>query len=280
MSSFKQLFETDVCRRTLRPVEADTRTRILDAAEQLFVSHGLDATTLRMITAAAQANLAAVNYHFGSKEALIEAVFRRRLTWLNEQRIAALTAFEAEAKGGPLKPRQIVEAFFGVAIRRAHAAGPCRRPSARRSKPPARSGGRRAVLRQARLEQAARLPAAEADAEEQSFLDNESRNAVRLTDDWETHLVYDLPPEAWQYIKDKGFLGMIIPKQYGGLGSPPGALAGGDQAVDALRRVGGVGDGAQLARARPNCCCTTAPRRRRTTTCRAWPRAWRSPASR
>jgi AcrR family transcriptional regulator len=100
-------------------VETDTRTRILDAAEQLFVSHGLDATTLRMITAAAQANLAAVNYHFGSKEALIEAVFRRRLTWLNEQRIAALTAFEAEAKGGPLKPRQIVEAFFGVAIRMA-----------------------------------------------------------------------------------------------------------------------------------------------------------------
>jgi AcrR family transcriptional regulator len=83
-------------------VEADTRTRILDAAEQLFVSHGLDATTLRMITAAAQANLAAVNYHFGSKEALIEAVFRPPPDLLNEQRIAALTAFEAEASGGPL----------------------------------------------------------------------------------------------------------------------------------------------------------------------------------
>lgn len=100
-------------------METDTRSRILDAAEKLLVQHGLDATTLRMITAEAQANLAAVNYHFGSKEALIEAVFRRRLTWLNEQRIAALTAFEAEAKGAPLKPRQIVEAFFGVAIRMA-----------------------------------------------------------------------------------------------------------------------------------------------------------------
>jgi AcrR family transcriptional regulator len=85
----------------------------------LLVRHGLDGTTLRMITAEAKANLAAVNYHFGSKEALIEAVFRRRLTWLNEQRIAALDAFEAEAKGAPLKPRQIVEAFFGVAIRMA-----------------------------------------------------------------------------------------------------------------------------------------------------------------
>ncbi|MBI5900014.1 MAG: TetR/AcrR family transcriptional regulator [Rhodocyclales bacterium] len=100
-------------------METDTRTRILDAAEQLFVRHGLDATTLRMITAEAQANLAGVNYHFGSKEALIEAVFRRRLTGLNEQRIAALTAFEEAAGGAPLKPRQIVEAFFGVAIRMA-----------------------------------------------------------------------------------------------------------------------------------------------------------------
>jgi AcrR family transcriptional regulator len=100
-------------------MEPDTRSRILDAAEQLLVQHGLEATTLRMITAAAKANLAAVNYHFGSKEALIEAVFRRRLTWLNEQRIAALDALEAEANGASLKPRQIVESFFGVAIRMA-----------------------------------------------------------------------------------------------------------------------------------------------------------------
>jgi AcrR family transcriptional regulator len=100
-------------------MEPDTRSRILDAAEKLLVQHGLDATTLRMITTEAQANLAAVNYHFGSKEALIEAVFRRRLTWLNEQRIAALDAFEAASGGAPLKPRQIVEAFFGVAIRMA-----------------------------------------------------------------------------------------------------------------------------------------------------------------
>ena len=104
-------------------MEPDTRTRILDAAEELFVKHGLETTTLRMITGAAQANLAAVNYHFGSKEALIEAVFRRRLTWLNEQRLAALDAFEAEAEGAPLKPRQIVEAYFGVAIRMAADAG-------------------------------------------------------------------------------------------------------------------------------------------------------------
>ncbi|HEX8986396.1 MAG TPA: TetR/AcrR family transcriptional regulator [Rhodocyclaceae bacterium] len=98
---------------------SDTRTRILDAAERLFVEHGLEATTLRMITAEAQANIAAVNYHFGSKEALIEELFRRRLTWLNEQRLAALDRLEAEAGDAPVKPRLIVEAFFGVAIRMA-----------------------------------------------------------------------------------------------------------------------------------------------------------------
>jgi acyl-CoA dehydrogenase len=55
-------------------------------------------------------------------------------------------------------------------------------------------------------------------AEEQSFLDNECEEACRLVDDWKvTHELYDLPNEAWRYIKDKGFLGMIIPKKYGGL---------------------------------------------------------------
>ena len=55
-------------------------------------------------------------------------------------------------------------------------------------------------------------------AEEQSFMDNEVEEACRLVDDWKvTHELYDLPKEAWRYIKDKGFLGMIIPKKYGGL---------------------------------------------------------------
>ncbi len=54
--------------------------------------------------------------------------------------------------------------------------------------------------------------------EEQSFLANECEEACRLVDDWKvTHELYDLPTEAWRYIKDKGFLGMIIPKKYGGL---------------------------------------------------------------
>ena len=97
----------------------ETRQRILDAAETLFVELGLESTTLRQITTAAQVNLAAVNYHFGSKESLIAEVFRRRLTWLNEQRLQALDKLEAEAGGAPLKPSQIVDAFFGVAVKMA-----------------------------------------------------------------------------------------------------------------------------------------------------------------
>jgi len=55
-------------------------------------------------------------------------------------------------------------------------------------------------------------------AEEQSFLDNEVEEACRLVDDWKvSHEDQDMTPEAWKYIKDKGFLGMIIPKKYGGL---------------------------------------------------------------
>jgi hypothetical protein len=59
---------------------------------------------------------------------------------------------------------------------------------------------------------------AEADAEEQSFLDNETDELCRLTRDWECTQHGDMPAEVWQYIKDKGFLGMIIPKEYGGKG--------------------------------------------------------------
>ena len=99
--------------------EIDTRVRILDAAEVLFTEQGFEATTLRQITGAAGVNLAAVNYHFGSKEALIQEVFRRRLTWLNQQRLLELDRLEAEAGNLPLKPSRILEVFFGVALKMA-----------------------------------------------------------------------------------------------------------------------------------------------------------------
>jgi AcrR family transcriptional regulator len=99
--------------------ETDTRLRILDAAELLFTEHGFEATTLRQITGDAEVNLAAVNYHFGSKEELIREVFRRRLTWLNQQRLKQLERLEAEAGDAPVKPSRILEVFFGEALKMA-----------------------------------------------------------------------------------------------------------------------------------------------------------------
>lgn len=94
----------------------DTRERILDAAERLFMAHGYEGTSMRQITGEAGVNLAAVNYHLGSKEALVQEVFRRRLDWLNDERMRVLNAMEAEADGKPLKPSQIVDGFFGTLL--------------------------------------------------------------------------------------------------------------------------------------------------------------------
>ena len=82
---------------TLRAVKPqhETRTRILDAAEELFMQHGFEGTSMRLLTAKAGVNLAAVNYHFGSKHALVEAVFRRRLDPMNAARLAELDKLEA-----------------------------------------------------------------------------------------------------------------------------------------------------------------------------------------
>ncbi len=94
----------------------DTPDRILDAAERLFMAHGFDGTSMRMVTAEASVNLAAVNYHFGSKEGLMQAVFRRRLVWLNRERLRLLDEMEVEADGEPLRPSRILEAFFGTLL--------------------------------------------------------------------------------------------------------------------------------------------------------------------
>lgn len=99
--------------------QVDTRERILDAAERLFMEQGYDGTSMRQITSGAAVNLAAVNYHFGSKGALMQEVFRRRLAWLNEERLRVLNEMESAAAGKPLKPSQIVDGFFGTLLRMA-----------------------------------------------------------------------------------------------------------------------------------------------------------------
>lgn len=81
------------------------------------MQHGFEATSMRALTAKAHVNLAAVNYHFGSKDALIEAVFRRRLDPMNAARIAELDRLEKEAGGRALTPEAIIRAFIGESLR-------------------------------------------------------------------------------------------------------------------------------------------------------------------
>ena len=95
---------------------AATKVRILDAAEALFMEHGFEATSLRAITASADANLAAANYHFGSKEELFEAVLRRRLDPMNQRRVALLAGLEHEAGDQPVRCDRILAALFFPAL--------------------------------------------------------------------------------------------------------------------------------------------------------------------
>ncbi len=94
-----------------------TKARILDAAEALFMEHGFEATSLRTLTSAAGVNLAAVNYHFGTKEELFETVLRRRLDPMNLQRVELLTRLEAKAAPHALPCDRIMLALFAPALR-------------------------------------------------------------------------------------------------------------------------------------------------------------------
>ena len=97
-------------------VSPDTRTRLLDAAEHLFAENGIARTTLRQITASAGANLAAVNYHFGSKRVLLHEVFARRIQPVNEDRLARLDRVERDAGDEPPPVEDILRAFLTPAF--------------------------------------------------------------------------------------------------------------------------------------------------------------------
>lgn len=93
----------------------DTRSRILDAAEALFSDQGFDRVSIRDITRKARVNLAAINYHFGTKRDLIAAVFERRVVPVNMARIAALDEVEQRA-GKRLRLEAVLEAFVRPAV--------------------------------------------------------------------------------------------------------------------------------------------------------------------
>ncbi|WP_339806683.1 TetR/AcrR family transcriptional regulator [uncultured Marinobacter sp.] len=97
--------------------QSDTVDKILDAAEELFAAQGFAETSLRMITGKAGVNLAAVNYHFGSKNALIQAVFARFLTPFSATLEEEFD--ELEARPGERQPtiEELLGALTGSAVR-------------------------------------------------------------------------------------------------------------------------------------------------------------------
>lgn len=102
----------------------ETRLRILDVAERLFAAEGYDAVSLRRITQAARANVAAVNYYFKSKDALLEAIFVRRIVPINEERVRMLDAALARDPGDPGKLEAVVRAFVEPHLRLTREFGP------------------------------------------------------------------------------------------------------------------------------------------------------------
>jgi AcrR family transcriptional regulator len=101
----------------LDATSADTKTRILDAAELLFMEHGFEATSLRSLTSTAGVNLAAVNYHFGTKEELFQAVLTRRLDPMNQERIDLLQKLERDTAGRPMSVEKILSSMLIPALR-------------------------------------------------------------------------------------------------------------------------------------------------------------------
>jgi len=94
-----------------------TRQKILDTAEKLFARHGFESTSLRSIIASAGVNLAAVHYHFGSKEGLIRAVIKRRFAPVNDERLRMLEDCENRADGRAPVVEDILEAFLAPMLR-------------------------------------------------------------------------------------------------------------------------------------------------------------------
>ncbi|WP_374469074.1 TetR/AcrR family transcriptional regulator [Phenylobacterium sp.] len=96
--------------------QAATKQAVFNAAERLFALHGFQNVSVRDITAEAGVNLASVNYHFGSKDALLFEIFRRRTSELNRERARMLHEANDRHQGKP-PVREILEAYFAPPLR-------------------------------------------------------------------------------------------------------------------------------------------------------------------
>jgi AcrR family transcriptional regulator len=91
--------------------ESGSKRKLLDAAEQLFADKGFEAVSVRDITQLAKTNVAAVNYHFGSRESLLSLVMMRYMRPVTEERIARLEAIERKWSGKTAPLEEIIDAL-------------------------------------------------------------------------------------------------------------------------------------------------------------------------
>jgi len=90
---------------------APTRDRILDVAEAMFADSGYQGVSMRSITRESGVNIAAIHYHFGSKEALLEQIFAKRCAAINNERFRLLELCK-KGRGRPPMLEQILEAYL------------------------------------------------------------------------------------------------------------------------------------------------------------------------
>jgi len=96
---------------------AETKSILIQTGERLFAQHGFSAVSLRQIISASKVNLAAIHYHFGSKEALIQAILSRRIGPLNQERIDLLEAALQQSHPNPPPLDRLLEAVISPPLR-------------------------------------------------------------------------------------------------------------------------------------------------------------------
>lgn len=97
--------------RAIQLSDSQPKQRLLLAAEQLFAEKGFESVAVRDVTQLAKANVAAVNYHFGSRDGLVGLVVARHLIPLNQERLERLDVLERRAHGKAVPIEEIIQAL-------------------------------------------------------------------------------------------------------------------------------------------------------------------------
>ena len=115
-----------VCFQTMREItlpETGPKRKLFDAATQLFAEKGFEAVSVRHITGLTHANIASVNYHFGSRENLLNLVMVRHLTPITEERLARIETLDRKWAGKTAPLEEVLDAFVRPLLSRIQKSG-------------------------------------------------------------------------------------------------------------------------------------------------------------